>query len=207
MKAKHIIGHISLLATSHSNNISMGSSEWEMLGILAYTPCLTRDCGGHWDTNRKGPSSIPVTSPITDRSQCGFRKHRSTTDHLVSLERYLRDAFAQRQQAVGLFFDLEKAYGTTWQYGIIRDLHRIGLRGRLPVFVSEYLRDRQIWELGQHSLKNSTQRNVFQLTVSWLWHVLDWRLMSCPLVLPRTSSKHSLSMTWRSVFEDALWTP
>ena len=50
-------------------------------------------------------------------------------------------------------------------------------------------------ELGQHSLMNSTQRKVFQLAVSWLWHVLDWRLMSCPLVLPRTSSKHSLSMT------------
>ena len=73
---------------------------------------------------------------ILDRSQCGFRKHRSTTDHLVSLERYLRDAFARREQAVGLFFDLEKAYETTWQYGIIQDLHRIGLRGRLPVFVS-----------------------------------------------------------------------
>ena len=81
---------------------------------------------------------------ILDGSQCGFRKHRSMTDHLVSLERYLRDAFAQRQQAVGLFFDLEKAYETTWQYGIIRDLHRIGLRGRLSVFVSEYLRDRRI---------------------------------------------------------------
>ena len=81
---------------------------------------------------------------ILDRSQCGFRKHRSTTDHTVGLERYLRDAFAQRQQVVGLFFDLEKAYETTWQYGIIRDLHRIGLRGKLPVFVSEYLRDRRI---------------------------------------------------------------
>ena len=83
-------------------------------------------------------------SGILDKSQCGLRKHRSTTNHLVSLERYLRDAFAQRQQAVCLFFDLEKAYETTWQYGIIRDLHRIGLRGRLPVFVSEYFRDRQI---------------------------------------------------------------
>ena len=62
-------------------------------------------------------------------------------------------------------------------------------------------------ELGQHSLTNSTQRKVFQLAVSWLWHVLDWRLMGCPLVLPRTSSKHSLSMTWWSVLEDALWRP
>ena len=69
---------------------------------------------------------------ILDKSQCGFRKHRSTMDHLVSLERYVRDAFARKQQAVCLFFDL--ACETTWQYGIIRDLHRIGLRGRLPFF-------------------------------------------------------------------------
>ena len=62
----------------------------------------------------------------------------------MSLERYVQDAFARKQQAVGLFFDLERAYETTWQYGIIRDLHRIGLIGRLPVFVSEYLRDRRI---------------------------------------------------------------
>ena len=113
------------------------------------------------------------------------------TDHLVSLERYLRDAFAQRQQAVGLFFDLEKAYETTWQYGIIRALHRIGLRGRLPVFVSDYLKrpanPSKNWD---NTLMNSSQRKVFQLAVSWLWHVLDWRLMSCPLVLPRTYSKH-----------------
>ena len=83
-------------------------------------------------------------SGILDRSQCGFRKHRSTVDHLVSLKRYVRDAFAQKQQAVGLFFHPEKAFETTWQYGINRDLHRIGLRGRLPAFVSEYLRDRRI---------------------------------------------------------------
>ena len=51
------------------------------------------------------------------------------TDHLISLERYLRDPFAQRQQAVGLFCDLEKAYETTWQYDTIRDLHRTILSG------------------------------------------------------------------------------
>ena len=73
-----------------------------------------------------------------------LQKHHSTTDHLVSPERYLQDAFAQRQQAVGIFFDLENAYEITWQNGIIRDLHRIGLRGRLPVIVSGYLRDRRI---------------------------------------------------------------
>ena len=38
----------------------------------------------------------------------------------------------------------ELAAHNSTQYSIIRDLHRIGLRGRLPVFVSEYLRDRRI---------------------------------------------------------------
>ena len=43
-----------------------------------------------------------------------------------------------------------------------------------------------------HSLMNSTQKKVFQLVVSWLLHVLYWRLMSCHLSLPWTSSEHSL---------------
>ena len=108
---------------------------------IALTSCLCKiiEClintGYIWYLEKYG---------ILNRSQCGFRKHRSTNDHLVSLERYLRDAFAQRQQAVGLFFDLEKAYETTWQCGIIRDLCRIGIRRRLPIFVSWYLKDWRI---------------------------------------------------------------
>ena len=62
-------------------------------------------------------------------------------------------------------------------------------------------------ESGPYSLMNSTQRKLSKLVVSWLWHDLDWRLMSCPLVLPKTSSEHSLLMTWQSVSVDAPWTP
>ena len=65
-----------------------------------------------------------MTGLSQSKSECGFRKHRSTTDHLVSLERYVRDAFAQKQQAVGLFFDLEKAY---YDYEYLRD-RRIRVR-------------------------------------------------------------------------------
>ena len=31
---------------------------------------------------------------------------------------------------------MEKAYNTTWKYGIMKDLHGFGLRGRLPNFIS-----------------------------------------------------------------------
>ena len=35
--------------------------------------------------------------------QCGFRKQRSTTDHLVRLESFVREAFVQHQHAIGVF--------------------------------------------------------------------------------------------------------
>src|SRR5262249_35741311 len=74
--------------------------------------------------------------------QCGFRQGRSTTDHLVRLETWIREGIAKREHVVAVFFDLEKAYDTTWRYGILRDLHRMGLRGNLPIFVSKFLAHR-----------------------------------------------------------------
>ena len=145
---------------------------------------------------------------ILDRSQCGFRKHRSTTDHLVSLERYLRDAFLRGNRQL--------VSSLTWRKPMKQPGNMVssktftGLASEADcLFLCQNISGtgESESELGQHSLTNSTQRKVFQLVVSWLWHVLDWRLMSCPLVLPMTSSKHCLSMTWRSVFEDAPWTP
>jgi len=44
--------------------------------------------------------------------QSGFRKQRSTTDQLVRLETFVREAFVNKQHTVAIhvFFDLEKAY-------------------------------------------------------------------------------------------------
>ena len=58
--------------------------------------------------------------------QNGFRKNRCTNDHLVRLETFIRDAFIKKEHAVAIFFDLEKEYDTTWKYGIMKDLHKLG---------------------------------------------------------------------------------
>ncbi|MES9994020.1 MAG: reverse transcriptase domain-containing protein, partial [Candidatus Thiodiazotropha sp.] len=79
---------------------------------------------------------------LISRNQAGFRKNHSTNDHLVRLETFIRDAFVKKEHVVAIFFDLEKAYDTTWKYGIMKDLHNIGLRGRLPNFISNFLSDR-----------------------------------------------------------------
>jgi hypothetical protein len=44
---------------------------------------------------------------------------------------------------VSIFFDLEKAYDTTWKYGILKDLFDMGLKGELPNFISNFLSDRE----------------------------------------------------------------
>ena len=41
-----------------------------------------------------------------------------------------------------MFYDLEKAYDWTWRYGILKDLHNTGLRGKLPEFIVSFLKDR-----------------------------------------------------------------
>ena len=75
--------------------------------------------------------------------QCSFRRRRSTMDHVVRLETSIREAIIQKQHLISIFFDLEKAYEITWRYGILNDLHKIGLKGILPNFIKAFLSDRK----------------------------------------------------------------
>ena len=81
-------------------------------------------------------------SNIISEYQSGFRKNRSTTDQLVRFESYIRSDFVKKQHVVAIFFDLEKAYDTTWKHGILKDIHRIILKGNLPKFISNFLSNR-----------------------------------------------------------------
>ena len=76
------------------------------------------------------------------KQQCGYRANRSTVDHLIRLETFIRDAFIQNQHLVAVFFDLQKAYDTTWKHGIQQVLRDMGLRGNLPIFIGNFLIDR-----------------------------------------------------------------
>ncbi|WP_419651044.1 RNA-directed DNA polymerase, partial [Thiolapillus sp.] len=74
--------------------------------------------------------------------QCGFRKNRSTADHLVRFDSYIRNAFAKKEHVLAIFFDLEKAYDTTWKHGILSDLYDLDFRGHLPTFIDGFLSHR-----------------------------------------------------------------
>ncbi|GFO44865.1 Pol-like protein [Plakobranchus ocellatus] len=52
---------------------------------------------------------------LMSKVQCGFRKDHSTLDHLIRLETFIKKAFARKKQVLVFFFDLEKAYDSTWR--------------------------------------------------------------------------------------------
>ncbi|XP_076057625.1 uncharacterized protein LOC143035044 [Oratosquilla oratoria] len=71
------------------------------------------------------------SSPDTWDLQFGFRKNHSTLDPLLILSREIQNAFARRHQTIGVFFDLEKAYDTTWRGGILKQLASWGIGGHI----------------------------------------------------------------------------
>ena len=85
--------------------------------------------------------SKSAISPI----QYGFRKSRSTEDVLVRMQTAVLDAFALHKHVFAVFFDIEKAYDTTWRYGILREIYELGVRGALAFFICNFLRDRMFY--------------------------------------------------------------
>lgn len=69
-----------------------------------------------------------------------YRKKQSTDDTLVRLETDTLNAFAPKQHLVAAFFDIEKAYDTTWRYHNIESLHKAGLRCPLSYFIRFFLK-------------------------------------------------------------------
>ena len=55
--------------------------------------------------------------------QSGFRKYRSTMDHLTHLEHCISEAFAKKEFMIGVFLDIHKAFDMTWRHGILMNLY------------------------------------------------------------------------------------
>lgn len=61
--------------------------------------------------------------------QCGFRWGKSTLNHLIRMECFYK-IHLSRKHAVAVFFDLKKAYDTTWRYGDSEVIYHIFISNR-----------------------------------------------------------------------------
>ena len=71
--------------------------------------------------------------------QNGFKKFRSTTDNQVVLESYINETFANKQNLVAVFLDLENAYDTTWKHIFLNTLSDWNIRGHMLYFIQNFL--------------------------------------------------------------------
>ena len=81
---------------------------------------------------------------LLSKTQSGFKKNRSTTDSIAQVTCDLQRAITKKKHTIAIFFDLQGAYDTAWKRGILNKLHSFGLRGKLPIFVENFLTNRQI---------------------------------------------------------------
>lgn len=84
------------------------------------------------------------TQGVISKYQSGFRRNRGTIDNLTKFQTDVQAAIENKSHTIAIFFDIEKAYDTAWRHGILMKLQEYGLRGHLPMFIANFLTNRQI---------------------------------------------------------------
>ena len=81
------------------------------------------------------------------------------------------------------FFDLEKAYDTTWKYGILRDLHELGVKGRLANFLESFLAERsfqvRVWSTLSDTFRLSQGVPQGSILSTTLFNIKINSIMNC----------------------------
>lgn len=76
--------------------------------------------------------------------QFGFRKNRSTIDHITAFESHIHSALSEKQDMTAIFFDIEKAYDSIWHCKIIEALLKLNIHGNMLQFIKNFLKNRNL---------------------------------------------------------------
>ena len=79
---------------------------------------------------------------LIDREQEGFRKGHSTTMALLRFVQSISESFNHNQHTLALFIDFEKAFDSVWRNGLLVQLNRLGISGRIWSRVDNVLHNR-----------------------------------------------------------------
>ena len=118
--------------------------------------------------------------------QTGFRAKRSTIDKIVHIETLIREAFIKKEHLVAVAFDQEKAYDTTWLYGILKDIKDLDLQSIHTIFIKHILEDRTFQTPINNTLSDPKQQDK---------GVLQGRILLMILLMKRNKIATCLSTT------------
>ena len=76
--------------------------------------------------------------------QSGFRKSKSTNDHLFRLSQTIVESFNQGEHVIAAFLDVEKAFDNVWHNGLRYKIYQLDLPTKLCRWLSDFLVGRVI---------------------------------------------------------------
>jgi len=75
-------------------------------------------------------------------SQSAYRQNHSTVDALICISSDILDGFKQQKTTILVQIDFTKAFDKVWSDGLRFTLHKLGLRGPLLAWISNFLSNR-----------------------------------------------------------------
>ena len=71
------------------------------------------------------------TNNIIANEQAGFRTHRSTSEHIVKLSQFIKDALDNKRILTAVFVEFKSTYDSVWKENLALKLVRSGIRSNL----------------------------------------------------------------------------
>ena len=85
----------------------------------------------------------PETNEILPPEQAGFRKVRSTTEHIMTVVEQIKHARLRKNlRKLAVFFDISKAFDRVWHEKLLHKMAQLKVTGHLYLFVKEFLSNR-----------------------------------------------------------------
>ena len=74
-----------------------------------------------------------------NKHQSGFRKAKSTDDHLFRLSQSIMESFIRGERVVAAFLDIEKAFDNVWHNGLRFKIFQLDLPTKMTCWLSDLL--------------------------------------------------------------------
>ena len=102
-----------------------------------------------------------------NKHQSGFRKAKSTDDHLFRLSQSIMETFNRGEHVVAAFLDVEKAFDNVWHNGLRYKIFQLDLPTKMTRWLSHFLVGRLIQANVNNFLSNQiTPRQGYHRVLS-----------------------------------------
>jgi hypothetical protein len=174
--------------------------------VSSYRPISLQNCIAKWlekIINTK-IQAWAEKEKVLPESQSGFRKKRSTQDHILRINQSIISGFNKKEITGAIFFDLEKAFDKTSHSGIIKKMKKHGLKTSFVNWIKSFLKSRtfQIFSNGSLSSTKRIRAGVPLPLSDHLYTLLQWHSQKSTTIRKNsTLRRRSLYMVHAQVKE------